>query len=81
MIPILKAISVVGFVAGAVVGAGMVLKKMASSQSDLMTGAIHFRNGFHEIGKAFSTIFCGPETEVDEATRAKERESRRIIIE
>ncbi len=81
MNPILNALKIAGVAAGAVVGIGLVCRKMAPNQSDLVAGAIHFHNGVTEIGKAFSAILFGAQTDEDLEAREKERESRKIIID
>lgn len=81
MNPICNAVKIAGFAMGALVGIGLVCRKMAPTQSDLVAGAIHFHNGVTEIGKAFSSVFFGSETIEDMQCREKERESKKIIIE
>lgn len=81
MSAIFNVIKLAGFAAVMIIGAGMVIRKASPNQSDLITGAIHFRKGINEIGKAFSTILFGSEAEADPAAKEKERESKRIIIE
>lgn len=81
MSPIISAIKFAGFAAVTIVGAAVVVKRMACNHSDLAVGAIHFRNGINEMGKAFSTIIFGSGCDSELAEKEKERESKRIIIE
>ena len=81
MNPICNAVKIAGFAMGALVGIGLVCRKMAPTQSDLVAGAIHFHNGVTEIGRAFSSVFFGSEISEDMQCREKERESKKIIIE
>ena len=81
MNPICNAVKIAGFAVGAIVGIGLVCRKMAPTQSDLVAGAIHFHNGVSEIGKALSTVFFGSEAAEDTQAREKQSESKKIIIE
>lgn len=81
MNPICNALKIAGFAMVPLVGIGLICRKTAPTQSDLVAEAIHFHNGVTQIGKAFSSVFFGSETSEDMQCREKERESKKIIIE
>ncbi|AFM24012.1 hypothetical protein [Desulfomonile tiedjei] len=57
----------------------MLLKYIMPRPDDLMTAAIHFRNGLQEFQRGISTVVFGSGLSPEEMK--KERESRKIPID
>lgn len=57
----------------------MLLKYVMPKPDDLMTAAIHFRNGVQEFQRGISTVVFGSGPSPEEMK--KERESRKIPID
>lgn len=61
-------------------GLTMLARKKPMDSTDLVESAIHFRNGFNEFSKGFTTILFGSEAPTPEESKRK-KEASRIEIE
>jgi hypothetical protein len=80
MSPLLFIARVAGVALLTAAGVALALEKLCPKPSDLVAGAIHFRNGMNEFQKGVTTIFFGSATPSAEET-ASQREAARIPID
>lgn len=58
-------------------GTSLLIKKLGPKPSDLVAGALHFRNGLEEFQKGLTSVIFGSER----AAAGKEKEVTKIPIE
>ncbi len=81
MNPFWFAMKVGGMALVTVAGTAFLAKKLCPKTADLMAGAIHFKKGFEEFHKGFSSVLVGTTDESDPEAQKKRKEASRIPIE
>jgi len=81
MNPFWFAMKVGGLALVTVAGTALVMKKLCPRPADLMAGAIHFKKGFEEFQRGFSSVFLGTTEALDSEAQKRRKESARIHIE
>ncbi|MFH1114657.1 MAG: hypothetical protein V1792_12135 [Pseudomonadota bacterium] len=81
MNPFWFAVKIGGMALVTVAGTALVMKKLCPKPADLMAGAIHFKKGFEEFHKGFSSLLVGTPDAPDPEAKKKRKEASRIRIE